>query len=119
MTHPSHLTFLEEMKKIANVQLSQSRVQDKNNARDAWQVANTGIYKTAKSIIHKKKVEKVEKKKKKVEKVEKKKKKVENKKEDHNKHAESDFLPAPTWEQCMAFCFSCSGVGPTTPEMFK
>ena len=104
MTFTPASDFLGEMKKITSMQPSGSREQDRNNARDAWKAANIGIHKKKiNKKVAKKKVEK--------------KKKVEEK--DPEEHVESDSLPAPTWERCMAFWDSCFGVGPITPEMFK
>ena len=88
--------FATEMKGIASVQASNTREQDRQNARDAWQAANPGIRKTATPVIRKKVVKK--------EKVEKKvKKKVQKK-------VELD------WDQVTAFWSSCFSLDPIKPN---
>ena len=91
-------TFAEEMKGIASVQASNTREQDRQNARDAWQAANPGIRKTATPVIRKKVV---------------KKKKDEKKVQ---KEVELDSPPAPTWDQVTAFWSSCFSLDPIKPD---
>ena len=92
MTSTADSNFFEEMKKIASMQPSGSREQDRNNARDAWKATNTGI---RKKKINKKVDKKVDKKKVDKKKVEM--KKVEKKKVEKQAEVEDVHPPrAPT-----------------------
>ena len=87
-------TFATEMAVIASKQASNTREQDRQNARDAWQAANPGIRKTATPVIRKKVVKK--------EKVEKKVKKKVQKEVD--------------WDRVTAFWSSCFSLDPIKPD---
>ena len=88
--------FATEMAGIASVQASNTREQDRQNARDAWQAANPGIRKTATPVIRKKVV---------------KKKKVEKKVEKKKQHMQEEELDPVT-----AFWFSCFSLDPIKPD---
>ena len=99
-------TFAEEMKGIASVQASNTREQDRQNARDAWQAANPGIRKTATPGIRKTATPVIR-------------KKVVKKKKDEKKvqkEVELDSPPAPTWDQVTAFWSSCFSLDPIKPD---
>ena len=97
-------TFATEMAGIASKQASNTREQDRQNARDAWQAANPGIRKTATPGIRKTATPGIRKTatpviRKKVVKKEKVEKKVQ-----------------PTWDQVTAFWSSCLSLDPIKPD---
>lgn len=111
-------TFATEMACIASQQASNTREQDRQNARDAWQAANLGIRKTATPGIRKTATPGIRKTatpviRKKVVKKEKVEKKV---KEKVQKEVELDSPPAPTWDQVTAFWSSCLSLDPIKPD---